>query len=570
MPEHQFAFTAPESLVFEVSAETRTIKGLVLPYGAVGTPRQGGKFTFSKGSVQLPADPKRVKLLISHDFSRAVGHAVQFEDTDAGVLGTFKVARGADGDTALSMAEDGVWDGFSVGIGATAKFRAGRGGISSAVSADFAEVSLTPLPGFADARVTSVAASAVPNDKENAMPEETVVEETPTTEEAGAQFSAETLTAAVTDGVRAAFTALEEVGGVVRPVVPAGRPTVEVREESLYRFDGIGGAHDFSSDLIAGMGLNGSAPDGEALERVMGFMAEQLGPQFVTTANTSAVNPSGYRPDMFVNEQRLNTPLYNAFYKGALTDVSPFSFSKFSSASGLVGDHTEGVEPTAGSYSTATGATITPAPVSGKVHITREVADQGGNPQVSGLIWSKIEYEYKKAMEAKVAALLAAATPAEFGAAIAAGAATVPALATPIEQAIAKLNFIAGGDRFNYVATHIDLYLALSSLRDGEDRPYYPIIGPANANGGTVAGFKSLNVAGTRFDPVWSIGTTSDGTAHKSYLADTSAVYFWASAPQRLDRLKEDVEGYDLGVWGYQAGVVADPSGLLKITYDPT
>lgn len=559
-------FTAPTSLVFEVNAETRVIKGLVLPYGVIGTPGQGGKYTFARGSVQLPADPTRVKLLIGHDFSKAVGHGIAFEDTAEGVVGSFKVARGADGDHALSMAEDKVWDGLSAGIGRNAKFANAPGGVFSAITADFPEVSLTPMPGFDGARVTSVAASAVQN-KENEMTDENPAEVTPPATDAGETFSAAAVTTAVVEGLTQALTTF----AATPPAPPAGRPIgFEITEAPLYRFDGVRGDHDFSGDLISAMGLNGQAPDGEAYARVLGFMAEQLGPQFVTTADTTAINPTGYRPDMFVNEQRFATPLYDAFYKGSLNDSTPFSFSKFSAASGLVGDHTQGTEPTAGSYSTATGATITPAPVSGKIHITREVADQGGNPQVSGLIWSKVQYEYRKAMETKVAAMLAAASPAEFGAALAVGASTVANLAVPIEQAIAKLNFVAGGNRFNLVAAHLDLYLALTALKDGDSRPYYAIINSVNANGDTNNGYRSINVAGTRVDPVWSLGTTTDGTPHKSYVADTSAVFFWASAPQRLDRLQEKVEGYDIGVWGYQAGVIADPSGLLKITYDPS
>ncbi|HET6874647.1 MAG TPA: hypothetical protein VFH70_07705, partial [Acidimicrobiales bacterium] len=200
----------------------------------------------------------------------------------------------------------------------------------------------------------------------------------------------------------------------------------------------------------------------------------------------------------------------------------------------------------------------------------REVVDQGGNPQVSALIWAKITEEYLKSMELKAATILLNSAAAELGANIAAGAADVAGLAKPIEDAIAALNFVAGGNRFSVSATHIDLYLALKGLRDAQDRPLYPIIGATNANGSTVAGFKSIDVAGTRFDPVWSLGTTQDGSAHKSYLADPSAVWFWHTAPTRLDRLMEDVEGYDLGVWGYWAGTISDPTGVRAITYDPT
>lgn len=562
-------FDTKQSVVFEVNEETRTIKGLVLPYNAIGNNNEG-RYRFARGTITPPADPSRVKLLVNHDFSQAVGHATSLEDTDAGVVGTFKVARGAEGDRALGMASDRVWDGLSAGLAADAQFKPGKDGVFDAISAGFAEVSLTPLPAFEDARVTSVAASAArPSNKENNMPEDnTLTEETPAPE-GGVTLSATDITKAVQDGMAAALTTFT---GPTPPAPRAGGPVgaTFVNEAPLYRFDGLRGEHDFSADLILGMGLGGRTPDGEAYERVLKFMGEQLGPKFVTTTDTSAINPTGYRADMFVNEQRFKSPLYDALYKGALTDVTPFAFAKFNTATGLVGDHVQGTEPANGTYTTASAATVTPAPVSGKVHITREVADQGGNPQVSALIWDKIVYEYRKAMETKIAAMLDASAAAELGAAIAQGANTVAGLAVPLEQAIAALNFMAGGDRFNYAATHIDLYLALAALKDGQNRPYFPIINPANATGTASGGYKSLDVAGTRFDPVWSLGATSAGAnpAEKSYLLDTSSVHFWASAPTKLDRLQEKVEGYDLGVWGYWAGVISDLTGVRKISYD--
>jgi HK97 family phage prohead protease len=596
---------------FAVDAGKREVSGLLVPYGVTAS-SGGEQWTFSQGSLTY-GDVSRVKLWVNHDVAQAVGVARALDDQPDGLYGTFYIAPTPEGDNALTMASAGVWDGFSIGVAPGGSFSRDEAGVLHAApaGAPLMEVSLTPAPAFDDARVHSVAASAATTRKEPAMGDENT---TTTTAPAAPQMAAgdpitgdisgtvtitppapadapasadgnSDLAAAVAAALPGALAQFGISPGSRREVVPAAsgvRAGVQVTEAAPYRFDGTRGAHEFSTDLAAALGLGAlnPAPNGEAYTRVMTFMREQLdparmatqgGPKFVTTTDTTAVNPTQYRPDMFVGEQRFTTPLYDAFYKGGLSDATPFTFAKFNSASGLVGDHTEGTEPTAGSYSTAQGATITPAPVSGKVHITREVGDQGGNPQISGLLWDKIQYEYYKAMETKVAAILAAASPAEFtGTALAAGANTVDTLATPIEQAIMRLNFLAGGNRFNYFAAHLDLYLALGGLKDGNDRPYYPILNPTNANGQTTGGYPSLNVSGTKVDPVWSIGTTSDGTAHKSYLADTSALYFWASAPVKLDRLKEDVEGWDLGVWGYQAGVLADPSGLLKVTYDPT
>jgi HK97 family phage prohead protease len=149
-------------LQFRVDTESRTISGLAVPYGVVGD-NGHGRYTFSAGTLSWPRDLSRVKLLIDHNFSRAVGHAAELTDTAVGLLARFKVARGAAGDEALTMAADHVLDGLSVGLGRGGKFRSVKdatGPLLTAVSAPVIEISLTPLPAFDDARVTAVAASA--------------------------------------------------------------------------------------------------------------------------------------------------------------------------------------------------------------------------------------------------------------------------------------------------------------------------------------------------------------------------------------------------------------------------
>jgi HK97 family phage prohead protease len=595
----RLTFAAPDAQTFDrgapvtfaVGKETRTIKGLAVPFGVVGN-NGFGSYRFSKGSL----DWTKVKYLVQHEWAQAVG-VVEFEETDEGLLMTAKVARGARGDEVLTLTEDGVYDGLSIGLSGDARFDQDEDGVWNCLSATVLEVSATPLPAFESAQVRSVAASAAPTrgnamecDKCGVVHAHGVTEcdpakvasfskakAQPAAPEGTVALSAADIGKAVSDGIAEAFKqfaipAGAAVPGATPPAAGARPVGFQVNEGPMYRFDGVRGRYDFSSDLIAGMGIGSQnpTPDAEAYARVLSFMAEQLGPKFVTTTDTGALNPTGYRPEMYVNEQQFTTPLRDALYKGALTDITPFTFPKFSTASGTVGDHTQGVEPTAGSFSTANGGTVTPTPVSGKLHITREVGDQGGNPQVSALLWNKMVYDYLKALEAKVAALLAASAPAELGATIAQGANTVTTLAVPLEQAIAGLNFIAGGNRYSYAAAHIDLYLALAGLKDGQNRPYFPIINPVNANGSTNAGYKSLDVAGTRLDPVWSLGGTTAGAtpAAKSYLIDPSAVWFWHTAPTRLDRLQEKVEGWDLGIWGYQAGAISDITGVKKITYD--
>lgn len=553
---------APKAEVFEVDVERRIIKGLIVPFG-VPAISNDQRWQFSQGTLTY-TDPTRVKLWIQHDANRAVGHATELEERTDGMYGTFKVARGAKGDEALSLAEDKVLDGFSIGLGRGGKFRRDRAGINHAVSVPLMETSLTPAPSFDDARVHHVAASATTNQKGSTVMEcdkcKKVHPEGVTqcatefsTEENPLDFSA--ITEAITKG----FESLQNPQGGGRETVSAGAQ-FEVTEKSPYRFDGIRGEHEFSTDLINGLKFG----DSEAMQRVNEFIEEAFTPQFdVDTSDVSAVNPNRNRPEMYVDRLDYELPFYNALYKGALQDATPFTFPKFASASGLVDDHTQGVEPTPGAF-TATNQTVTPSPVSGKVEITREVWDQGGNPQVSTLIWNEMKRSYFEALEAKAVAVLDAASPTAIALTT---AASDDALVNELEDAIASLQFIRGGMRFNFMGTHIDLYKALAAAVDSTGRKLLPILNPTNANGSSQPRFRALDVAGITATPAWSLGA-SGTVSESSYLVNSGDVHVWNSAPQRLE-FQYRVAYVDLAIWGYVATAISRLDGVREVTYDP-
>jgi len=145
-----------------VDAEARTITGLVLPYGVLAKRTSAGAILFRAGSLQHHPDLKRVKLLIDHDQTRSVGYCTRLDQTDAGVLGTFHVPDGADGDDALAKARDGVRDGLSVGADLLMKHQAADGSHAVVTRSHLNEVSLVALPAFGDARVVTVHASQHP------------------------------------------------------------------------------------------------------------------------------------------------------------------------------------------------------------------------------------------------------------------------------------------------------------------------------------------------------------------------------------------------------------------------
>lgn len=542
----------PTAVVFETDQEARTIKGLALPFGEPAT--SGGRaWQFAKGSVSW----SKVKLLNGHDWSQVVGIA-ELEETDEGILMTAKVARGPRGDEILELAEMGAIDGLSIGL-ADDVHSVVEDGIHYVKSGTIREVSTTPIPAFKNAAIRSVAASE-DTTKENTMDKEN---------ETGvaAQFE---------EKVTTLETKVEELGAKFAKIddiaIPTASAKIEVKEEPIYRFAGSERApsgFDFAEDVWAA--ANG---DAAALERVTTFTEGQLtGPSFVATTNVDEVNPSVYRPDMFLGQAPVPTsPLYDTFHKGGLSNVTPFFYSKLdrSATTVAVADHVEGTDPTLTNLVTATGATVTPSAVSGRVHITREVADQGGNPNVSALVWAEFERSFKIALETKTYGLInaAAASITSLTSSIAAGA-DGKAAGDAIEEGLIGLQFLADGSRFTQLFGHIDLYKALASYENADGEKRYPIINPQNRSGVSGSKYSFIDIAGYRMSPAHSLGATAE-TPSNSLLADPNAVHVWNSGIKRLDRLQEKVEGWDVGVFGYFAGIVYDVTGLRKIAYDPT
>jgi HK97 family phage prohead protease len=157
---------------------TRTISGIAVPYGEVATVLDGTQVMFEQGA--LPVDGKAPKLFMYHDSTQPVGIVTAREDTDAGMLFQAKISTTAAGDEALTLAMDGVLDAVSVGVNPI-DYRFNDDGVMVVKAADWIELSLVPVPAFAGATITDVAAAASPDEIETTPTnvEETVVELTP-------------------------------------------------------------------------------------------------------------------------------------------------------------------------------------------------------------------------------------------------------------------------------------------------------------------------------------------------------------------------------------------------------
>jgi HK97 family phage prohead protease len=243
---------------FKVDTDKRTITGLLVPWGAEA--RNGfATWKFARGSLGWAAE-KRVKLNLGHERKDTVGVAVRLQDSAAGLTGSFRIAQGADGDRALSLAAEDILDGFSIEVdfeddGWTPDPE--DDSVRLVTSAALKGVALTGYPAFDDARVTHIAAArdeGVMMDLEGKHEEKVLSEEegaavfeqkmgelaskitdsqVKLTQELGASIGD-----SVSQGVR---SALETIGNPQDGPKSVAAARYQVgREESVYTFDGRG------------------------------------------------------------------------------------------------------------------------------------------------------------------------------------------------------------------------------------------------------------------------------------------------------------------------------------------
>jgi len=152
----------------------REITGVAVPYGVAATVADGTSVIFEQGS--LPVDGKAPRLYMNHDSTNAIGIVTERVDTPEGMMFTAKISRTQAGDEALILAMDGVLDSVSVGVNPI-KYTTAKDGTVTVTAADWIELSLVPVPAFAGAIITDIAAS-IPQDE----PEISTIETEPTQE----------------------------------------------------------------------------------------------------------------------------------------------------------------------------------------------------------------------------------------------------------------------------------------------------------------------------------------------------------------------------------------------------
>ncbi|WP_290055657.1 phage portal protein [Amycolatopsis solani] len=604
---------------FAVDSAKRTITGLAVPWNQVA--RSGWAYwKFQPGSL-IWSDVSRVKMFRDHDYSQAVGVAIKLEVTAAGLVATLKVARGAAGDEVLSLAEDGVLDGLSIGVffdGIDDAWQPDPAdeSVRLVTRATLREVSITAMPAFDSARVTAVTASQTspgapaPTTKENpamtapapeqqpaaptaapAVPAAGPASTPPTAEQVQAAATlTEAHVAQLTAGMSEAMaTAVAEAFARLpfqqqheRQVVPAGRAVV-TREAPVYSMNGTG------PSLVKDSWNAHRNFDSDARERLLRFEAQtkDIAHQVANamfaanTTNAAAVVPPGYRPDLYVAQLMKGRPLVGGISHGALEDATPFTIPSFASASGMSSQHTEGTNPTPGTLTLAT-VTVTPKAISGGFTLTREIVDSS-NPAIDAIAMQAMGESYSQQTEAMVYAELNGANGqggtitngfVPSGAQVSTSAGGSAAAATyGGKELIAGVRLAEALYPFRRFAAPTRGYLsqegtsAFATAVDSDGRPLLPSGNPVNTVGTGNASTQSWEVDGLTFQPAWSMGGNAAGDADALMVNEYDA---WAWESGLLTFRYEERNGpanIDLALFGYFATRVLRPVGIAAVRH---
>jgi HK97 family phage prohead protease len=504
------------------NVEERLIYGKIVPSGTgeVGN-TSAGRVVFESNSIQLPEDPKSVKLLNQHDARQPLGKATQFTTQEDGIYASFKISRSNRGSEALILAEEGLQSGLSVGVEVIKSKQ--KGNVMFVSAAKLLEVSLVTEPAFKSAQVIDVAAEENPEAVEEIQPTESeaVVENTPD-------------------------VAAPEVEATA---VEAARPTVSITNVRE-RIAPLTAGQYLDANIRAALG------DTEARRKVMAADDSTS----TNTGLTLAPHLNTFLTDTFTGR-----PAFEAVTRGSLAGITGMSFTiprLFTNVASpdvapTVADTNEGNAPSETGMTSAYD-TINIDKFAGINEVSFELIDRS-QPAFLELLMAELRKAYEKATDvALIAKFTAAGTQATATAATAAGLQSF----ISVEAAAAYKG--TGGAFANKLVASTDQWAAINGYVDDSKRPLYAAQGQTmNASGATVPTSVVGNVLGTSLIVDHNI-TVSGIVDESAFLVAPSSVYTWES-PQTELRVNLLSSGQiQIMLYGYLALYCGNGKGVRR------
>jgi len=512
-----------EGQVLATDTETRTIKGLVVPFAKVGN-TSAGPVRFEFGAFG-DIDPSQIILNSEHDRTRPIGRGIgnSLEVSPAGISMAFKIAPTNAGNDALIEAAEGLRPAFS--IEAKVNEYTIEKGVMVVSSSSLEAVAHVTNPAFKDAQISDVAATEeTPETTEAEIPAEENPQET----------QVEETTAPVADEVTAAA------------VVHAAAPVAYTKPRSPIKTQ----AHFLEHSIKAQRGNHESA------EWIAHAKAEDA--KVLTAADDSFTTNPAFKPIQYVS-QVVDTQIgargaIDAIGTRALPNAGMTVSIPKITTSGSVAETAEGAAPSeTGIVSAYVDATV--KAYKGMQRYSVELFDRA-DPSFYASMLENMRRVYAQATEAAVIAeLTAGGTQATATAATSAGVISYVSTEAPAA-------YLATGELASaYIAGTGQWSLLLGAV-DSTGRPIYNAANPQNAAG--QAGVSSLrgNVLG--LDLYVSNKAVATNIDESAFIVVPSSVAIYESPVLQLSTNVVTTGEIETMLYGYMAVKVVTAGGVRR------
>jgi HK97 family phage prohead protease len=526
-------FTAPSVSIDAAAGDgtpSRTITGIAVPYGVPATVSDGTQVVFEQGS--LPVEGKAPRLYMNHDSNQAIGIVTERVDTPEGMLFSAKISKTAAGDEALQLALDGVLDSVSVGVNPT-KSRANDDGSVTVLAADWIELSMVPVPAFAGAIITDIAASIhhEPEETDNNEIQEPTEETEPMSE--------------------------------ATPVIEATIPTASLPAVAKRKFDLPTPGEYFAAMHIGGETFrNVAAATQEYIKSKQTALEAAAGD--VLTTDTPGLLPVPVLGPVF---QDLNfiRPVVNAIGARAMPNggaSKTFIRPTITTHTSVAAQANELAAASATTMVIASNS-VSKTTLAGQVTLSIQDVDFT-DPASLQIILNDLVGEYMLASDNVAADAItagAAASGATWTVSSTDPSSLFNALYTAAYNILTETNFLP-----DHLFVDPNVWLYLGKQLDGDKRPVFPYVGASGLMGMNAAGTSNITQMNT-FNPFGlSLVADKNFAASTMVVARAQAIEFYEQIRGLMSVELPSTLGRNFSYAGYVSTFIADSTQVQKIT----
>jgi HK97 family phage prohead protease len=511
--------TAPVTLYAEAgeAPAQRTISGLAVPWDETAIESGGTAVRFARGS--LPTNGPAPKLIESHDSSQIRGLVIARNDTEAGMEFTAKIAATRAGDDALELLKMGAIDSVSVGVNPT-KWSFDADGVMVIEAGDWMELSLVAFPAFSAAQITKVAAQVPTVPKED------------------------TPMADATPNVEAA-----KVETPTTPILFAEpRRALKLPSPGEYIAAMRRGGHDWAQ-------LN------DNITKIAAAQGD------VVVSDAAGVMPVPIVAPVYDDINPLR-PIVTALGARAMPDAGATFIRPYVKVHSAVGEQSTELANLTNADFEVDDLVVTKKTFGGRLYLSEQVIDWSSPSMLDQAILD-MAGQYALATEKYVVDQMADAI-TNTQEVVITSFADADEVVTDIYLAAAS---IAGTGNYlpNAIVVSPGMWATLGALKDGDDRPLFPISGPMNSAGQLPQGVTGWNgnILGLNLVVSNQIGSQVIGNASsQGYTAKTANEYLWLLNTRGVEvyenykgfiRLENPSQlGVNIAVRGYFACQVVD------------